>query len=300
MSLTSIRLRQAWNWRGLTARELAVRTYREMDRHETLDRAAALAFYAMLSLVPFLGLLLAMGVGGQGRLSAQLLTLSRDSLPPEAAALIADQVEKVQAASPVGLLSFSSAVLLWSASSVFVSVMDATNAAHGVRDRRPWWRRRLMAAILTVVVAALLAVALLSIVAWPFVMGHLGLGGIAGAVATAAQWALVVVALLAGFAVAYYFGPDVEREWEWVTPGSALGVLALIAASVGLRLYVQYGYGSSETYGALEGVILMLLWLYAAALALLVGAEIDCVIEQAAPSGRKGAPPAGPPGQGPS
>jgi uncharacterized BrkB/YihY/UPF0761 family membrane protein len=52
MSLTSIRLRETWNWRGLTARELAVRTYREMDRHETLDRAAALAFYAMLSLVP--------------------------------------------------------------------------------------------------------------------------------------------------------------------------------------------------------------------------------------------------------
>jgi Virulence factor BrkB len=64
--------------------------------------------------------------------------------------------------------------------------------------------------------------------------------------------------------------------------------------------HIPGGNSPSETYGALGGVILMLLWLYAAALALLVGAEIDCVIAQAAPSGRKGAPPAGPPGQGPS
>ncbi len=300
MSLTSIRLSAAWNWGGLTARELAVRTYERIVLHETLDRAAALAFYAMLSLVPFLGFFLAIGVGGRGTISSQLLRLSREFLPPAVDAIIADQVHKIQAASSVGLLSFSSAVLLWSASSVFVSVMDATNAAHGVRDGRPWWKRWLMAVVLTVIEAALLTGALLLIVVWPFVTGFLGLGAAASAVATVARWTAAVVALLASFAVAYYFGPDVRREWKWITPGSALGVLGLIAASVGLQLYVYYGHGISETYGALAGVILLLLWLYAAALALLVGVEIDCIIEQATQHGHKPGASAASPGRPPS
>jgi membrane protein len=96
---------------------------------------------------------------------------------------------------------------------------------------------------------------------------------------------VVVAALLGSFALAYFFGPDVKQEWEWITPGAGLGVLVLIAASLGFRLYVQYG-SSSETYGALAGVVLLLLWFYLVALALLVGAEINCVIEQAAPHGR--------------
>jgi membrane protein len=286
MSVTSIRLREAWNWGGLTVKQLAVRTYQQIDTHETLDRAAALAFYAMLSLVPFLSLLLAGGIGNQRGISSQLLGLSRDLLPQEAATVIEDQVRKMQAAAPAGLLSFSWAILLWSASSFFVGLMDATNAAYGVRDSRSWWKRRIMAAALTIVEVALLAAALVLIVAWPFVLNYIGLGGVASALATVVQWAVALVALLATFAIAYFFGPDVKQEWEWITPGSVLGVLVLVAASVGLRLYVQYVGSYSETYGALAGVVLTLLWLYTASLALLVGAEVNCVIEHAAPHGR--------------
>src|SRR6202030_4209038 len=105
MSVTSIRLREAWNWGGLTVKQLAVRTYQQIDTHETLDRAAALAFYAMLSLVPFLSLLLAGGIGNQRGISSQLLGLSRDFLPKEAATVIADQVRKMQAGAAAGLAS---------------------------------------------------------------------------------------------------------------------------------------------------------------------------------------------------
>jgi membrane protein len=286
VSLTSIRLREAWNWGGLSARELAVRTWHAIDRHETLDRAAAVAFYAMLALVPLLGFTLAIAFGAATGVAEQIDDLARRFLPAEAQTLVRDQVHKVQTASPVGLLSFSFLVLLWSSSSLFVSVMDATNAAYGVRDRRPFWKRRVVAAVLTIIVVVLLIAASLSIVAWPTVMGWLGLGSVATAAATAVQWLVVVVVMLACFAAAYYFGPDVEQEWEWITPGSAFGVLVLIATSYGFRLYLDYGTSYSETYGALAGVVLLLLWLYFAALALLVGAEINCVIELAAPHGR--------------
>jgi membrane protein len=299
MSLTIVRLRQAWNWGGLSLKELSVRTYRQMDAHETLDRAAAVAYYAMLSLPPFLGLLLATLVGGRGRLGEQLQLAARQYLPGEAASVIERQVTEIQAASPAGLLSVASVVLLWSASGAFVGVMDAINAAYGVRDSRPWWWRRLIAAVLTVVELFLLAAALTSVVAWPYVTRWVGLGGAAAILATMLFYVAVTVVLLAIFAVAYYFGPDVKREWEWVTPGSALGVLSLIASSLALRLYISYGGGFSASYGALAGLIVVLLWLYLASLALLTGAELNCVIELAVSGGRpleqKGSPQVGKP-----
>jgi membrane protein len=177
-------------------------------------------------------------------------------------------------------------LLLWSASSLFVAVMDTTNAAYEVRDSRPWWKRRLMALVLTLCEAILLVGASASIMIWPEVANWLNLGGAATAAATAVQWVVVVVALLAAFAIAYYFGPQIEQTWEWITPGATLGVLALIAASLGFRFYLRFAPSYNATYGALAGVVLMMLWFYLAGLALLVGAEINSVIEHAAPHGR--------------
>jgi len=119
-----------------------------------------------------------------------------------------------------------------------------------------------------------------------------GLGDVAAVGAGVVRWAIVVMALLVSFSVAYYFGPHAERErkreWEWVTPGGSVGVALLIATSVGFHLFLRYGWRSSETYGALAGVILLLLWFYTVALALLVGAEINGVIEHARPDGSHG------------
>lgn len=287
MAFTSIRLKEAWNWGGLSFRELMMRTYKAMEKHDTLDQAAVVAFYGMMSLVPLLGVVLALALGARTGVAQQIDTLSRQMLPHEAYVLLRDQINKVQSENRVGLLSLSILLLLWSASSLFSAIMTTTNAAYGVQDSRPWWKQKLMAIVLTVAEAILLIGAALLIALWPKVAGWLGLSGLSFALSTLVQWLIVVIALLAAFALAYYFGPNVEQEWEWITPGSALGVLALIVTSVGFREYiVHFGSSYSETYGALAGVVLMMLWLYLAALALLVGAEINCVIEHAAPHGK--------------
>jgi membrane protein len=287
MSLPWPRLPEAWNWGGLSFKELAARTYEAVVRHETLDRAAIIAFYALLALVPFLGLVLALTLGASGGVVAgEILSLSRQFLPGGAADLVRDEVRTIREGPKVGVVSVSFLILLWSASSAFVAVMDSTNAAYGVRDGRPWWKRRLMAVVLTVVESLLLVGASFLIAAWPWLLGRFGLGGAAAAAATAVQWLVVVVALLAGFATAYYFGTHVEQEWEWVTPGSTIGVLVLIVVNLGFRGYLRYGTDFGATYGALAGVVLLLLWLYLAALALLVGSEINCVIERATPHGK--------------
>lgn len=287
MSITRVRLREAWNWGGLPFVQLAKRTWKQMDQHGTIDRAAVVAFYAMLALVPFLGFALAVALGQSTSLANLIRSVSGQFLPTEVNTIIQDQITKLQTQTPTGVLSLGFVVLLWSASSLFSSVMDALDASYGVTDRRAWWRRRLQAIVLTVVESALLLAAALSIVLWPRVMSWMGLGAVAAAGATAVQWLVVLIALFAAFSIAYYFGPDLRQEWEWITPGSTVGVLALVLATLGFRLYLTYGSSYSETYGALAGVIVTLLWLYIASLTLLLGAEINCVIEHAAPHGRE-------------
>jgi membrane protein len=286
MSLTTVRLREAWNWGGLSARELAVRTYQAMDRHDTLNQAAVIAYFAMLALVPFLSLTLVLALGARTGVADQLKSLSGQWMPLEAKKIIGDQIDKIQSDTPVGLISLSVVILLWSASSMFVAVMDATNASYGVRDGRPWWKKRLLAIVMTMVETILLVGASACITLGPQLLAWLPLGDAARWGAMVLQWFIVVVALLAAFATAYYFGPHVDQEWEWITPGSALGVLTLIIASLGFRMYLLWNPNYSATYGVLGGAVLMLLWLYLAGLALLVGAEINCVIEHAAPHGR--------------
>ena len=165
MSLTKIRLREAWNWGGLTARELGLRTWHAMEQHDTLNQAAVVAFYAMLSLVPLLSLALALGAAAG--VVAEVQHFSHQLLPPEADAIVRDQVRAIEASRPTGLLSLSIVLLLWSASSLFVAVMDTTNAAYAVRDERPWWKKRLMAIVLTAAEAVLLVGASASIMIWP-------------------------------------------------------------------------------------------------------------------------------------
>jgi membrane protein len=286
MAFTKVRLREAWNWGGLSAKELAKRTWKQMSDHDTLDRAAVVAFYAMLGLIPLLGIVLAISLGAAPRIADQILAWSREFLPAEAAKLIQDQITQVRSSPPTGILSFGFLVLLWSASSLFTAVMDGTNAAYAVHDSRPWWKRQLISIALTVAEAVLFLGSALLILLWPKITGWLHLGTATTVIASVVQWFVVLILLLASFALAYYFTPDVEQEWEWITPGSALGVLLMVVLTLGFRLYVQYGSTYNATYGALAGVIVTMLWFYLAALALLTGAEINSVIEHAAPDGK--------------
>jgi membrane protein len=239
----------------------------------------------MLGLIPLLGILLAISLGVGPKVAEQILGWSDEFLPAEAAKLIEDQITQVRSSPPTGVLSFGFLVLLWSASSLFTAVMDGTNAAYAVRDSRPWWKRQLISVALTVAEAVLFLGAALLIVLWPKITGWLDLGTATTVIASVVQWLVVVVLLLASFSLAYFFTPDVEQEWEWITPGSSLGVLLMVVLTLGFRFYVQYGSSYNATYGALAGVIVTLLWFYLAALALLTGAEINSVIEHAAPHG---------------
>lgn len=100
------------------------------------------------------------------------------------------------------------------------------------------------------------------------------------------QWPLVVILVSLGVAIIYYYAPDAEQDWIWITPGSILATLLWLTISLGFRYYVVRFGTFNETYGTIGGVIVVLLWFYLSGLAVLVGAELNAEIEHASPYGK--------------
>jgi len=284
----------------LTPRELAVRTWHMIDTNEIQTRAAGVAFYAMLAMVPFIGLILTFaiqllpdltGTAGKARgigdmTVDQLLATLNQTLPAEASKEILGQIRRIQAEPPVGLISVGLAITLWLASSLFVAVIDAMNRIYGVHERRGFIKIRLVAILMTVVQAAILVGSLVLIVAWPLILRRLGLGAWAASLATLAQFAVVEVMVLLSFALAFYVGPDADQRWEWITPGSLFGSFLFLLATFGFRIYVHNFANYDKTYGPLGGVMVLLFWFWLSSLILLGSAQVNKIIEDSSPLGK--------------
>jgi membrane protein len=86
--------------------------------------------------------------------------------------------------------------------------------------------------------------------------------------------------MFVSFSLVYYFAPDIEeRKWFWVTPGSVAGVVLWLLASIGFRFYLHFFNNYSATYGFLGAVVILMLWLYITGFAILIGGEVNWVIE---------------------
>lgn len=295
-----LRLREALSLGGLSVRELAVRTWKKIVENEIMTRAAAVAFYAMLALVPFLGLILVLAVqllpdmtgrsakaAGIGHLTVdQLEATLRTMFPKEAFEVVKDQIARIQDQPPVGLISLGLVITIWLASSLFVAVIDAMNRIYGVVETRPFWKLRLTAIVMTLVQAVILVGSLLVIVAWPQILGWLGLSAPAAALATAVQWVVVILMVLLSFALVFYVGPDAEQKWEWITPGSLVGTVVFLVVTFLFRVYVQNFANYNKTYGSLGGVMVLLFWFWVSSLILLSAGQMNKVIEDASPLGK--------------
>ncbi len=296
MPLLTRRLWSALHLGGLSVREVAERTWTKINEHEVLTRAAAISFYAIAALVPFLALVITLtayflpwiapGAGEGGPGVADLSDPLRDLLPADAASIVSREIQRLQEGPPTGLVSFGLVAILWLASSLFVAVMDAMNRIMGVRESRPWWKQRLVAMLMTLIEAAILIAVFATIVIWPQILRWLGLGSAASVLATAVHVITVFVLILLSTALALYFGPDADQRWEWITPGSLLGSIFLICVSLLFRVYVQNWGNYSATYGSLGGIVVLLSWLWLCSVDLLIAAEVNKVIEDASPLGK--------------
>lgn len=294
-----IRLREAFSLGGLSVRQLATRTWALIGEHEIFTRASAVSFYAMLATVPFLALILTVavqllpdisGVAGEkgvGNLTVEELRSTLSSLfPEEAYQVVSEQIERIQKQPPVGLLSIGLAISLWTASSLFLAVIDSLNVIYGVKESRPLWKLRLTAIAMTLVQAVILVGSLVVIVAGPMLFRWFGLSSQAAVLATVLQWVVVLVMILISFALSFYVGPDADQRWEWISPGSLFGSLVFLAASGLFRLYIQNFGSYDKTYGSLGGVMVLLFWFWVSSVVLLSSAQVNKVIEEASPLGK--------------
>lgn len=295
-----LRHRSSLGLNGLSVRQLAVRTWERMEKHDAMTWAAAIAFYALFGTVPLLGLFLIVTVlrlpdlsgasgrtTGLGNLTVEQLDATLSSLfPREAYVLVRDQIARIQAEPPVGLISLGVVVALWTATSLSLTIIDALNRAYGAAETRSFLRLRLTALAMTLLQGSVLVGSLVAIVAWPLILRGLGLDphGTVAWLATVVRWAVVILMVLLSFALVFYVGPAARRRWAWVTPGSLAGAFAFLTFSYLFRLYVQYFGGYDKAYGPIGGIMVLLFWYWAVGLVLLGAAEIDRAIEAGCPS----------------
>jgi membrane protein len=272
-------------------RDLLKRTVRETSADNGLGLAAQLAYYFFLALFPALLFLIALAsVFASTSLVGRVMDVLGGAVPPDVVNIIRDQLLEIIRRDSSGLLTFGAAAALWSSSAAMVALIDALNRAYDVEEGRPWWRQRLTAIVLTVGTAAFILVSITLVVLGPelagFVARRVGLGSAFQWTWTIVQWPLVFALVATAFALIYYFAPDVEQDFIWITPGSLLATMLWIAGSLGFRIYVVNFGSYNETYGAVGSVMVLLLWLYISGLVIVAGAELNAEIEHASPFGK--------------
>ncbi|MGC2696824.1 MAG: YihY/virulence factor BrkB family protein [Candidatus Angelobacter sp.] len=283
-----------WKLGGLALWELLKRVYHEIVEDEVLTRAAALAYYFVSALIPMIFFLTAvLGLFAQSHdLQSGLLSYAARFMPPDAYNLLQKTLREITNSSTGSKLVLGLALALWSGAGGVSSIMDALNRCYHVKDTRSLWKQKLIAIGLTISLS-LLTIAALVIILYggdiaKFVGAHIGLSAAAVMAWRILQWPIALLFVVMAFAVLYYWGPDAKQQWQWITPGSLVGVLLWIGASLLFRVYLHFFNSYSKTYGSLGAVIVLLLWLYITGLALLIGGEINSEIENAA--ARRGHP----------
>jgi membrane protein len=284
-----------WTLSGLTIKEFAPRVWREMNNDDVFGNAAKLAYYFLLALFPLLilltsviGLLLGPGTG----LRHALFNYLSQVMPSSAFQLIDKTMSEVSNASGAGKISFGLLAALWAAASGVGAMMESLNSAYDSTETRSWWKQRLVALVLTVALSVLIIGAVVVIFGGSRIAEHLGDSyGFSDAFVLAwkiLQWPIALGFMLLAFALIYYFAPDVRNhKWEWITPGSTIGVLLWLLVSFAFRGYLHFFDSYSKTYGSLGAVIVLMLWLYLTGAAVLIGGEVNAEIKDAA--ARKGA-----------
>jgi membrane protein len=176
---------------------------------------------------------------------------------------------------------------LWVASGAMGSLVKAVNAAYDRIETRPFWKVRLISLLLVFLTGFVLAgMFILIVFGGPIgeaIADRASLGDAFDLVWTLVRWPIAFVAVLLFFALLYYLAPNVDqRDWKWVTPGSLLaGVLWLVLSGL-FALYTSFSDSYDRTYGTLAGGIVLLLWLYYSAMAVLFGAELNTELDRQA------------------
>jgi len=272
-------------------RELVTRTAKETVADDCLGLAAQLSYYLFLALFPAILFLLALGsFFPLHDLTGDIVRLLQPIASREMIALLTEQMQRISQQENGGLLTFGVLAALWSSSAAMVAVTSSLNAAYDIEEGRPWWKVRLIAIGLTIALAVFFLLSFTLVLAGPTIAEYLGrtlhLGTVFEWTWKVLQWPIAFVLVTTAIAIVYYVAPDAEQDWAWISPGALVATTLWLIASLGFKIYVTSFADYNATYGAVGGVMVLLLWFYVSSLAILVGAEMNAEIEHASPHGK--------------
>jgi membrane protein len=268
------------------------RLYEEYENDAVADSAAALGYYFVFALFPFLFFLttLTAFIPYIRRSVDTILARAHAILPEQAVGLIDTHLRELVEKPRPRLLTLGLLATLYSASRGVDALRKTLNLAYDVKESRPWWRTELVAFGMTIGGALLLLVSI----------GLLTAGGSAGfwlarKVGIAHEyvllwrwlrWPVTALAMMLCAALAYYVLPDVKQKFKFITPGSVIGTLAWLVGTWGFSVYAGNFGSYNVTYGSIGGVIVLLTWFYISGFIFLMGGEMNAIIEQASPEGK--------------
>ena len=265
--------------------QVLTRAYNQSSVHNASMLAGGVAFFGFLAVFPALiaALMLYGMVADPAQVAQQMQSLS-SVLPAASRQIITEQLTAVTRSSHSALtlgLVVSVLAALYSASSATGSLITAVNAAYDEKETRGFLKLWAIALGLTLAAIVFVLVALALVAAAPVALDQLGLGALGRVIAQVIRWVLLAGVVIVGLAVVYRMAPDRENpKFRWVSTGAVLAALLWILGSVGFSLYVSFFGNYNKTYGALAGVIVLMLWLYLTSYIVLFGAEINAEAER--------------------
>ncbi|GHJ48692.1 hypothetical protein Cs7R123_60340 [Catellatospora sp. TT07R-123] len=267
---------------------ITVRTVVEFIDDDLADRAAALTYYSVLSIIPGL-LVLVAGVGLFGSKTTQAVAENLSELTPgpaqRAVLDVLDQLRYDQRAAGVAF-AIGIGLAFWSATSYTGAFMRAANVIYDVPEGRPVWKTVPVQLFVTAVTGLTLAVSALAVVFTGRVATHagraLGLEEATVRIFDVVKWPVLIIVVNLLLSLLYWAGPNARQAgFRWITPGTMVAMLTWIAASAGFAYYITTFDSYNRTYGALGGVIIFLVWLWLTNVAVLLGAEFDAELSRA-------------------
>ena len=265
------------------------RTFTEFKEDNLTDWAAALTYYAVLSLFPALiALLSIVGLVADPATITRVLTETISAIGPASAVqTFQGPIESItanQSTAGLGLL-VGLAGALWTASGYIGAFRRASNSIYEIEEGRPFWKLRPIQILVTLILVLMMALVFLGLlVSGPLaeaVGGAVGLGSTAVTLFQIGKWPVLLIVVMVMLAILYYAAPNAKLPgFKWISPGSVIAVVVWIVASALFAFYVANFGSYDKTYGTLGGVITFLVWMWITNLAVLFGAELNAELER--------------------
>lgn len=286
-------LRSLWDLEGVPVRVIARRTWDSLLNDNLFGSAAELGFWFLFALFPTL--VSASSIVGLAARHASanydlLLHYMALAIPPSAFNIVLLTFNQITDSSSGKKITFAFAIALWAASSGFSAIQDSMNAVYKIKDTGPYWKARSAAVLISTLLSLLITAIFAALLAADFIARlaslHIAHPSIADPVVLLIRilgWIVALALLALLFALIYYWAPNVkQRQWRWLTPGGAIGILGWVLCSLGLRIYLHFFNTYIVAYGSLGAVIILLTWFYLSGLMLLLGGAVNSEIEAAA------------------